>query len=419
MPTILHFADAHIDIATYGKRDPDSGLPLRALDFLRSLDEIIDTALREEVDCVLFAGDAYKDRNPSPTYQREWEKRIMRLSRGGIPTLLLVGSQDISPAAGQAHALAEFSTLQVPHVRVLDQPALLSAPALADLCPGNRELPLQVLALPWVSHSEMARQLDLTSRNLEELHPAYLEYLQSLLHSWLEEIDPELPTILLAHAAVEGAVSGSERSGSLGSQLTFPLDLPADPRFDYAALGYFHTSQNLHPDRHPPVIYPGSIERVDFSEAEQQKYYLIAEVQQGETRLDWRPLQNLRPFIDLSLQPDSKNQLDSWLLDQLPGQKELDGSILRVKLEYPRSWEPLIDFQSLEDYCQPALEYHLIKQPITQQDLRLSPHQAVGDQSPEELLAHYWQLNGTPEADIEQLNQLAAGIFYPEEEDPD
>jgi exonuclease SbcD len=343
----------------------------------------------------------------------------MRLSRGGIPTLLLVGSQDISPAAGQAHALEEFFTLQVPHVRVLDQPALLSAPVLAELCPVDRELHLQVLALPWVSHSEMARQLDITSRDLEELHPAYLEYLRSLLDSWLEEIDPELPTILLAHAAVEGAAGGSERSGSLGSQLIFPLDLPADPRFDYTALGYFHTPQNLHPERHPPVIYPGSIERVDFSEADQQKYFLIAEVQRGETRLDWRPLQNLRPFIDLSLQLDSKNQLNGWLLEQLPGQKELDGSILRVQLEYPRSWEPLIDFQSLEEHCQPALEYHLIKQPITQHDLRLSPHQAVGEQSPEELLDRYWQLSGTPEDDIEQLNQLAADIFHPEEEDPD
>ena len=71
MPKILHFADAHIDIATYGRRDPSSGLPLRVHDFLNSLDEIINTAIKEEVDCVLFAGDAYKDQNPAPTYQRE------------------------------------------------------------------------------------------------------------------------------------------------------------------------------------------------------------------------------------------------------------------------------------------------------------------------------------------------------------
>jgi len=99
MVKILHFADAHIDIATHGKHDPESGLPVRVLDFLKALDTIVDSAISEKVDLVLFAGDAYKDRTPSPTYQREWGKRIIRLPMAGIPVLLLVGNHDISPAS--------------------------------------------------------------------------------------------------------------------------------------------------------------------------------------------------------------------------------------------------------------------------------------------------------------------------------
>jgi exonuclease SbcD len=71
MLTILHFADAHIDMANYGRHDPVSGLPMRVLDFLKSLDTIVETAISEKVDLVLFAGDAYKDRNPAPTFQRD------------------------------------------------------------------------------------------------------------------------------------------------------------------------------------------------------------------------------------------------------------------------------------------------------------------------------------------------------------
>jgi len=67
MLTVLHFADAHIDIAGHGRHDPLTGLPLRVLDFLNALDRIVDTAIQERVDLVLFAGDAYKDRTPSPT----------------------------------------------------------------------------------------------------------------------------------------------------------------------------------------------------------------------------------------------------------------------------------------------------------------------------------------------------------------
>ncbi|HNR47084.1 MAG TPA: metallophosphoesterase, partial [Anaerolineaceae bacterium] len=72
MIRILHFADAHIDMAAQGRHDPETGLPVRVLDFLKALDTIVDTAIAEHVDLVIFAGDAYKDRTPVPTFQREW-----------------------------------------------------------------------------------------------------------------------------------------------------------------------------------------------------------------------------------------------------------------------------------------------------------------------------------------------------------
>ncbi|NLZ26403.1 MAG: exonuclease SbcCD subunit D, partial [Chloroflexi bacterium] len=81
MVKILHFADAHIDMSNYGQHDPVSGLPMRVMDFLKSLDTIVDSAIAEKVDLVIFAGDTYKDRSPAPTFQREWGRRMMRLSR--------------------------------------------------------------------------------------------------------------------------------------------------------------------------------------------------------------------------------------------------------------------------------------------------------------------------------------------------
>ena len=143
MIKILHFADAHIDMANYGRHDPESGLPMRVMDFLSSLDEIVQTAIDTNVDMAIFAGDAYKDRSPKPTFQREWDKRIMQLSRAGILTLLLTGNHDISPATGRAHAIQEFETLQVPNVLVLNKPQFLTPSDLNDL-------PVQVLALPWI-----------------------------------------------------------------------------------------------------------------------------------------------------------------------------------------------------------------------------------------------------------------------------
>src|SRR5512138_1314062 len=143
---LLHFADAHIDMANYGRHDPETGLPLRVLDCLKALDTIVDAAISEKVDMVIFAGDAYKDRSPAPTFQREWGKRIIRLSQAKIPTLLLVGNHDLSPAVGRAHAIQEFDTLQVPYVRVLQKPEFLTSEDLWGV-------PTQVISIPWISRS--------------------------------------------------------------------------------------------------------------------------------------------------------------------------------------------------------------------------------------------------------------------------
>ena len=89
-------------MVTSGRIDPESGLPVRVTDFLLALDQIVDRAIGEKVDLVIFAGDAYKDRNPQPTYQREWGKRVMKLSAAGIPTVLLVGNHDVARGSGRA-----------------------------------------------------------------------------------------------------------------------------------------------------------------------------------------------------------------------------------------------------------------------------------------------------------------------------
>src|ERR1051326_2293412 len=78
---IAHLADTHIGMENYGRINPETGLNQRLHDFLRSLDQAIDAAIAAEVDLVVFAGDIYKTRDPTPTHQREFAKRIQRLDR--------------------------------------------------------------------------------------------------------------------------------------------------------------------------------------------------------------------------------------------------------------------------------------------------------------------------------------------------
>ena len=406
MIKLLHFADAHIDMANYGRHDPETGLPLRVMDFLKSLDEIIRTAIDEKVDLVIFAGDAYKDRSPAPTFQREWDQRIMQLSAAGIPTLLLTGNHDISPSTGRAHALQEFDSLSVPHVRVLSKPAFLKPEDLEGL-------PVQVLALPWVSRSGMMANLDLSEMDLNEIYNQLGERLSELVTNWLDDADPSLPIILAAHASVEGAQYGTERMVMLGRDLVLPPALVKDDRLDYVALGHIHKPQNLNENAHPPVIYPGSIERVDFGEANDEKFFIIAEIEKDHTNVHWRKLANIRSFIDLSIELQSDQEINRLLQEKLISKGPLDGAIVRMVIEYPRDCEPLIDEATLRKTAEPAFEFHLVKRPRIDARVRLPEGKAASTMGALELLDVYWDAS---EKDMEKsrkevLNQLARTIM--------
>lgn len=396
---LLHFADAHIDMANYGRHDPETGLPLRVLDFLKSLDTIVDAALSEKVDMVIFAGDAYKDRSPAPTFQREWGKRIMRLSQAKIPTLLLVGNHDISPSVGRAHAIQEFKTLQVPYVRVLDEPCFLTPSDLWDV-------PVQIIAMPWITRSGLMAVTG--ESNSTEAFSRIEKNIGELLEHFIEKADPTLPIILTAHASIEGAKFGGERLVMLGNDLVLSGSLVKNPKFSYVAMGHIHKPQDVNEGYQPPVIYPGSIERVDFGEAKEDRFFVIAHVEKGaDTKVEWKKLAGTRPFVERRAVLGSSENVTEILKSALP--KDMSGAIVKLVVEYPREWDNLIDDAALRKYAENAFEFHLIKKPKVESRVRIPEGQVVSSLSPLDLLAQYFDVSKAD--DKEGLQKLAQEII--------
>ncbi len=411
MPTskpirVLHFADAHIDMVNHGRHDPETGLPVRVLDFLRALDQIVDTAVAEKVDLVLFAGDAYKDRNPQPTFQREWGRRIMRLSQAGIPTLLLVGNHDVAPASGRAHTLHEFSTLSVPHVYVADTIHLWSPPELG--------VAAQVISVPWVPRSRVLRLMEAekpVGLTVEEVYQRMEELVGEMVARRIEEADDSLPLILTAHASVQGAKYGSERAVMLGHELVLSGGLLNDNRLDYVALGHIHKHQALNvPGAHPPMVYPGSIERIDFGEAREKKGFVVAEVSRGQTTWEFREL-NTRRFVDPEPITPTADHFMADILSQLPAADAIEDAICRIRLAYPRDLEPLLDEKAIYRHLEKAFEVHIRKEHQLEKRARLGDAAGVEQMTPAQLLAIYWDTIGLDTAEAEVMAALAKEVL--------
>jgi exonuclease SbcD len=405
---VLHFADAHIDIANFGRHDPETALPVRVMDFLKSLDEIVDTAVAEQVDLVIFAGDAYKDRNPQPTFQREWGKRMMRLSQAGIPTLMLVGNHDVSPASGRANTLQEFSTLDVPRLHVGDGINLVG--------PETLGVAAQVITVPWVSRSRLLAREEILGKPLDEVLLLMEEKVSERILQLIDTADPDIPLILTAHASVQGATYGSERAVMLGHELVLSGQIVNDRRLDYVALGHIHKHQALTGvDGQPPIVYPGSIERIDFGEAGERKGFVLAEIRKGHTEWQFVRL-DTRRFLDIVIDTPDADAFMETVMNKLPSVDKVSGAICRVQLSYPRDWEPLVDDKAIEARFEGAFSLHIQKHRHSEKRTRLGDTAALESLSRAQLLEKYWQSIGLEREEAEQMQNLANEILASETE---
>ncbi|MDD5415501.1 MAG: exonuclease SbcCD subunit D [Candidatus Daviesbacteria bacterium] len=252
---LLHFSDLHIGMENYTRLDPETGLSTRLLDFFKTFDFIVEKAFEEQVDAVIFAGDAYKTRDPNPTQQRGFGERIKILAKK-IPVVLVVGNHDTPNAEGKANTLDIYSALEIENVWVSRFPELLQIKTKS----GN----LQVITLPWL-HKNDYKQV------AEKLKLMY------------EKIKPPPaggPAILASHAEIEGSVFGSEKGLAIGNDITIPLPLLQDKRISYVALGHIHKHQVLSSPAGagPLIVYSGSPERIDFGEEKEEKGFIIVEI---------------------------------------------------------------------------------------------------------------------------------------------
>jgi exonuclease SbcD len=266
---------------------------------MRSFDQLVEYALAEHVDLVLFAGDAYKSRDPNPTHQREFARRVFRLAAAQIPVFLLVGNHDIPNTVGRANTLDIFATLEVENVTVARIPKTYHI--------STRSGPLQIIALPWIVRSQMLSREEHRNRTLAEIEEQLLQLVDKFLTQEVAGLDPAVPTIVAVHGNVQGAVYGSERSVMLGQELVLSPGLLKNKAFDYIALGHIHRHQVL--NQEPPIVYSGSVDRVDFGEEKEAKGFVIVEVERGRTQFQFVPLPGTRRFVTIEVNAEGPDPM--------------------------------------------------------------------------------------------------------------
>ena len=322
---LVHLGDLHLGTENYGRPDPQTGLNSRLFDFLRCFDVAVDCAIERNVDLVVFAGDAYRSREPSPTHQREFARRIHRLVSAGIPVLLVAGNHDLPSLPAKASSLDVFSALEVPGVTVVRRPQVIDQDTKSGV--------IRCACLPALLRSALLTDED-RRLDADALRRTLSRRLAQAAAQLADAVDGFSPSILIAHIGVEGAMVGSEAGLISGAEPMVPLAAVADARYVYVALGHVHRFQEM--NARPPVVYCGSLDRVDFGEEGQEKGFVVVDIEQGvgESKA-WRASYEFVPtparrFVTVDVQVESPDGTAD--IEQAIGAAHIADSVTRVRV---------------------------------------------------------------------------------------
>ena len=403
---ILHFADLHIGVENYGRIDPATGLSSRLGDFLHTYDELVDYAIDSGIDLALFCGDAYKSRDPSQTHQREFARRIARLSDAGIPTFLLVGNHDTPQVIAQATALEIFPTLNVQNVHIGDR--------LQTYRVETRDGPLQVVAVPWIKRSEFLTRDETRGMTHERINQELENALTNAIRARADALNPAVPALLAGHVTISQSRLASEQSMMLGHDHVLMNSSVALPQFDYVALGHIHRYQILNYD--PYVVYSGSVQRVDFGEERDDKGFCVIDLDPAQPV--GSRLQNFefvksdaRRFVTIDVEIKTGDDDPTASVVKQIAAQPVDDAIARVRLTMPAELEGHLNETEIRAALSGAHHIASIsKQVLDRPRTRLGDADTRGI-SPKEALHLYFETRSVPKDRADLLLRHAEALI--------
>ncbi|MCC0179576.1 exonuclease subunit SbcD [Waterburya agarophytonicola K14] len=381
MVKILHLSDIHIGSGfSHGKVNPETGINTRLEDFVSTLSICIDRAIAEPVDLVLFGGDAFPDATPPPYVHEAFASQFRRLADANIPAVLLVGNHDQHSQGSGGASLSIYRTLVVPGFIVGDT---ITTHRIAT---DNGDV--QVITLPWLNRSTLLTRPETEGLALAEVNEMLIKKLEPVLEAEIRRLDCDIPTVLLAHLMADRANLGAEKFLAVGKGFTIPMSMLTRSEFDYVALGHVHKHQNLNPSNDPPVVYPGSIERVDFSEEKEDKGYILLELEPG--KVDWQfcPV-SARPFLTIELDVSHQDDPLEEVLKAI-AEQEITDKVVRLIYKLRSQQLDLINTTAIDKALQTAHSHSIRPELVSQLARPRLPELGVGNTlNPMEALTTY------------------------------
>ncbi|MCW1970856.1 MAG: hypothetical protein KIH69_022325, partial [Anaerolineae bacterium] len=309
----------------------------------------------------------------------------------------------------RATSLDVFRTLDVPNVVVGTREQLHRIQTKRGVA--------QVGTVPWPLRSRLL-QLDTNDDTQPQYRRMTIEQLDRELEKLVEEeiqrlakeADASLPLILAGHFTVSGASFGSERGVMVGRDAIISIAALSHPNIDYVALGHIHKHQSLNGEQKPPIVYSGSLERIDFSEEREAKGFCWVELRRGATTWQFVPVK-VRRFLTIDVDATSDGDTPTDAVLRAIERHDVTDAVVRVRVKLTAPQEVHFKPKEVESALKGANFVAGIARDV-QRDNRTRIGIANPEaKSPLELLDAYFISKNTPQDRAQALLQLAKEVI--------
>ncbi|QIK73473.1 exonuclease SbcCD subunit D [Propioniciclava coleopterorum] len=259
---LLHTADWHVGKTLKGRSRLDEQRAVLA--------EIIDVALREQVDAVLLAGDLYDTAAPSAEAQRLVNGALLKLATSGIEVVVIAGNHDHArtfEALRQLMAAAGIS--YTGQIRAAVDGGVHRFTARST---GEEAV---VALVPFVSRRHIVGTEEIVTGTPSENAGRYEQSVRDIIATLAGSFGTDTVNIVMAHLTCTGGVMGG---GEREAQSIFEYHVSAQSfphTAHYVALGHLHRRQQI--PAPAPVHYSGAPLAVDFGEQENTPVVCLVE----------------------------------------------------------------------------------------------------------------------------------------------
>lgn len=260
---IAHLADIHLSEKIGPIINGQNG---RLLDTVHCMDYAAEKLAEEKPDIILIAGDLFHKSKlwademlKEITIATYWLKKLCNIA----PTVLMFGTENHD----NMEAFENIDNMNIPDLWVITNPRFLNIQTNSGR--------IQIAGIPGMNKGRF--RTIYPGMDAEDENREISEVLGDIVTGLSNEINPELPSVLMAHYTVTGCQMENGESVFLNSDVVLPAAALAASNFDLVCLGHIHRAQSV-PNCGRPTFYSGSLNAITFNEEGQDKGFYIHEL---------------------------------------------------------------------------------------------------------------------------------------------